>query len=113
MTEQIVMESVESYNEYLVKVPAGCLAIAEHLRNEEVHEALQIILQFSEGAMWLVDASTALQNLDVAVVLPVEKIHEFLNEINSGLEIQDYVLVADLFEYEIAPFFENCTTIEL
>jgi len=113
MAEQIVVESVESYNDYLVKVPSGCLAIAEHLRNEEVSQALQVILQFSEGAMWLVNASTALQKLGVVVDLPVERIHEFLNEINSGLEIQDYVLVADLFEYEMAPFFEECTKIEI
>ena len=46
------------------------------------------------------------------VLFEVEKIHEFLNEMNDGLEIQDYVLVADMFEYEIAPFFEQAPLIK-
>lgn len=110
--EQIVADSIESYNVYLKKIPEGCLEVAEKLRNNEVSDALKLILDFSEGAAWLADASTLLQSMNVTVELPVSKIHEFLNEVNNGLEIQDYVLVADMFEYEIAPFFQTCASIE-
>ncbi|MGE8033502.1 hypothetical protein [Lysinibacillus sp. NPDC093692] len=107
-----VMEVVNSYNEYILKVSSGSIQIAEHLRKDEVPEAMQMILQFSEGMGWLVEASDLLSKNKVTVNLPVEQIHEFLNEINSGLELQDYVLVADMFEYEIAPFFEQLSPIE-
>lgn len=110
--EQVVTDTIESYNNYLKRLPNGCLQIAEHLRNNEVSDALKMILDFSEGATWLVDASSLLQSMQITVDLPVTKIHEFLNEVNSGLEIQDYVVVADMFEYEIAPFFEACAAIE-
>lgn len=110
MTE--IIEVVESYNAYIQNVAPGSLQIAEHLRKDEVQEALQMILQFSEGMGWLVQASDLLSQNNVKVNLQVEKIHEFLNEINTGLEIQDYVLVADMFEYEIAPFFEQATQVE-
>lgn len=112
MMEQIITDTIESYNHYLKKMPDGCLKIAEFLRNNEVSSALKTILDFSEGASWLADASSLLQSMKVTVELPVSKIHEFLNEVNNGLEIQDYVLVADMFEYEIAPFFEGCAAIE-
>lgn len=105
-------EVVQSYNEYIGNVAAGSLQIAEHLRKDEVQQALQSILHFSEGMSWLVEAGDALQRNGLQVSLQVEKIHEFLNEINSGLEVQDYVLVADMFEYEIAPFFEQLTKVE-
>lgn len=111
MSEQI-NEVVTSYNEYIQNIAPGSMKIAEHLRRDEVQEALQMILQFSEGMGWLVQASELLNHKAIKVGLEVEQIHEFLNEINNGLEIQDYVLVADMFEYEIAPFFEEVTQIE-
>lgn len=102
-----VNEVIESYNEYLMKVPTGSLLIANTVREDNKELALQMILEFSEGVSWLVEATQLLSLNNIEVRFEVEKIMEFLEEINSGLEIQDYVLVADLFEYEIAPFFEE------
>ena len=107
-----VNEVVDSFNQYIRNIAPGSFQIAEHLRKDEIQAALQLILQFSEGMGWLVQASELLNQNDVKVRLEVEQIHEFLQEINNGLEIQDYVLVADMFEYEIAPFFEQVADIE-
>lgn len=111
MSEQI-LEVIESYNSYISKIAPGALQIAEHLRKDEIDDAMQMILQFSEGMGWLVQVSELLNQNNVKVILEVEKINEFLLEINNGLEIQDYVIVADMFEYEIAPFFEQCELIK-
>ena len=107
-----VYEVIESFNIYISNIPAGSIQIAEHLRKDEVADAMQLILQFSEGMGWLVQASELLNENGLEVLFEVEKIHEFLNEVNDGLEIQDYVLVADMFEYEIAPFFEQAPPIK-
>lgn len=106
MTEEVV-EVIASFNDYLTKVPAGSIQIANHLREDNVENALQMILDFSEGVGWLVQATELLRQNGVNVEFEAEKIHEFLYEVNAGLEIQDYVLVADMFEYEIAAFFEE------
>lgn len=106
MTDLIV-ETIESYNEYLSKLPNGCLFIAENLREDQIQVALNNIKNFSEGLIWLVDASELLKNNDVEVNMNVERVHDFLNEINDALEIQDYNLVADLFEYELVEFFKD------
>ena len=106
MNEEVV-EVIESYNEYLEKVPSGSRKISDYLRGDHVENALTMILDFSDGMTWLTQASDLLKKNQVNVTFEIEKIHEFLHEINLGLEIQDYVLVADMFEYEIAPFFEN------
>lgn len=110
MTE-ILMETVQSYNEYLPRVVAGSQEIADNLRSDNVAVALTMILDFSEGMSWLVEAIDLFKINEVNVELQIDKIHEFLNEINAGLEMQDYVLVADMFEYEIAPFFEEAAPI--
>ena len=46
---------------------------------------------------------------NVKVDFDISKINEYLEEINDGLEKQDYLLVADIFEYEIVPYFEEAT----
>lgn len=105
MTE--LQELIESYNDYIKKVPTGCQIIADRLREDMIAEAMQGIIDFSEGANWLVQVSDYFQQNGVSVHFETEKIHDYLNEINSGLEIQDYIIVADMFEYEISPFFEE------
>lgn len=109
---EIINEVVESYNDYIQNVASGSQIIADTLRKDQIADAMHMILNFSEGMSWLTDASQLLEGNGVAVNLHIEKIHEFLNEINIGLENQDYVLVADMFEYEITPFFEQVQIIE-
>jgi len=107
-----VNEVIESYNEYIIKIPNGAIYIANSLREDKMNEALLTIKDFSEGVIWLSDAGNLLDKNNVDVSLSIEKIHDFLNEINEGLEKQDFLLVADLFEYEIAPFFQELKLIE-
>lgn len=107
-----VNEVVESYNQYLKNIAPGSLHIAELLRKDDIHAALQLIMQFSEGMGWIVQASELLRSNGVKVTLELHQIHEFLEEVNNGLQMQDYVLVADMFEYEIGPFFEKVVDIE-
>lgn len=111
--KDIVLETIESYNEYIEKVSRGCVKIADYLRKDQISEAMRLILDFSEGMGWLVEARNLLVKNEVKVTLEEEKIHEFLHEVNAGLEIHDYVLVADMFEYEIAPFFEESMPVEV
>ncbi|MGG0662687.1 hypothetical protein ABE042_01090 [Viridibacillus arvi] len=109
---KILYEALESYNEYIKKIPTGCQKIADNFREDKINESLKLIIYFTEGANWLLEVSELLRKNGFLVNLETEKIHEYLNEINQGLEIHDYILVADMFEYEIAPFFENCRIIE-
>ena len=102
-----VKELFESYQAYLHRVPVGCGNIVEMLRKNFVAEALNDVKDFSEGMMWLLDATALLKSNEVDILFDVFPIIDFLEEINEGLTNQDYLLVADLFEYEIIPFFEK------
>lgn len=98
---------IEVYNNYLENVPKGTVRIAEQLREDNMQEAFIAIKDFSEGVLWLSQASDLLKQNGAHVKLDILKIQDFLVEVNEGLEKQDYVIVADMFEYEIAPFFEK------
>jgi len=108
----VITDVKKSYNEYLVKIPHYCQVIADLLRTTQEKESLKLILQFSEGVDWLIEVNVSLNKNGINSTLEIEKIHEFLSEINYGLEIRDFILVADIFEYEIKPFFESCSLYE-
>ncbi|UED80923.1 hypothetical protein FH508_0003235 [Lysinibacillus sp. CD3-6] len=101
-----IKELIGSYNDYVKKIPVGAIYIANYLREDNLNNALTAIKDFSEGVLWLSEASDLLVKNGAEAALNIEQIQEFLIEVNDGLEKQDYVLVADMFEYEIAPFFE-------
>lgn len=111
--DKLIQETKCSYNEYIKKLPVGCQKIADDIRTDNLPVALKGILEFSEGTSWLIEANRLLEKNSISNPLKPEKINEFLNEINNGLEIQDFVLVADMFEYEIKPFFEECSLYEI
>lgn len=105
--EDILNETIFSFNEYIKKLPEGCMMIADTLRNDRIAEALNHIRDFSEGAGWIIEASSLLQKNNVTITFDMTKIIDYLDEINNGLSIGDYNLVADIFEYEIALFFSE------
>lgn len=110
---ELILETVTSYNIYLNKIIDGCNSIVNKIKTEHFTEALQLILQFSEGVEWLAEVNEKLTHFGYQNQMSMEKNHEFLEQINSGLEIQDFILIADIFEYEIKPFFENCKPYEV
>ncbi|MFF2796878.1 hypothetical protein [Lysinibacillus xylanilyticus] len=110
---ELIIETVISYNKYLNQIIDGCNSIVNKIKTDNFTEALQMILQFSEGVEWLAEVNEKLAHFGYQNQMSMEKNHEFLEQINSGLEIQDFILIADIFEYEIKPFFENCKPYEV
>lgn len=97
---------IGEYKDYLEKLPKGCLIIADLLREDKLTDALSSVQDFTEGVIWLSKVSEMLKEESFDFDLDIRKIQEYLIEVNEGLTKQDYVIVADMFEYEIAPFFE-------
>jgi len=100
-------EVVNEYNNYIHAVSLGCVKLGEKLREENKSDALQDILNFSEGMQWITKANNYLIQNNINPTVDLTKIEEYLNEINDALQRQDYYLVADLFEYEITNYFDK------
>lgn len=111
--DTIFDEVILSYNNYLSNIPTGLKNLIEYFRNEQIEQALEQISFFSEGVSWLLEVKDKLEKQNIFVDLEINKIIEFFDEINDGLKNKDYLLVADLFEYEILPFFKECKNIDV
>jgi hypothetical protein len=103
----LIYETQDSFYQYIERVAVGAQMIADYLREDKVGEAMQLIAQFSEGVTWLTQVIVLMREHKYHINIDPSQINEFLLEINDGLERQDYVIVADMFEYEIKPFFEE------
>jgi len=101
------LEIVDEYYKYVAKIPAGLQYIADNLRADNVPIALNEILNFSEGITWIKQMEEILTDQGVNTNLNKQQLEEYLNLINEGLEKQDFVLVADIFEYEMLTYFEQ------
>ena len=100
-------EIIESYNSYLTTLKSGVETIHQNIRVGEKETALQMILDFSEGINWIYEVNSKLNMLGYHNKIDFSEIEPLLNEINEGLSIGDFVLVADIFEYEISASIKN------
>lgn len=111
MPEINYQEIITTFNTYISKLERGCIYIAHEMRNEN-KEILQEIANFAEGIEWLIIMSRELKNVEIMPFLEEEKLVNYLKEITEAIQREDFYLVADLFEYEIAEYFKNPVLIE-
>lgn len=107
--EQNIEEVKVSYYEYIIKVSDGAKIIADLLRKELFEKAFKSIGDFAEGLEWLVNVEKNLIEQGYSINSRISEVIDFMNEINNAIEEADFVLVADLFEYEIQPVFSSAS----
>lgn len=100
-------EILESYNSYIKNLSKGSKKLAEYFRTDKLEEGFEGILDLSEGLTWLSLSNEFLAAKNKIAKKDFSALQSFLLEINEGLKVRDYILVADILEYEIATYFEE------
>lgn len=104
-------EVIQSYNEYLRKLPEGCKVIATLLRENELVLAKENIMYFSEGLLWLNDAQQLLLLHDIKHNLEFDQIQHYLVQINNALEKEAFQEVATIFDSELYTHFNQLSVV--
>lgn len=107
--ENLLVETRESYYEYISKVETGCLTIANQLRIGNMNEAFSGIMNLAEGIQWLLSVEQLMLANNYKIKSRINEANDYLKDINEALENEDYVQVADLFEYEIHEIFSSAS----
>lgn len=114
MSNQINIEEVVShYNNYISKIPNGCIYIINEFKNGDVLNAMKAIADLSEGIDWLFKAKNFLTSKSYNIEFNENELHQILQEVNKFLEKEDYYTVAEVFEYEVLEFFKQLPTIKI
>ena len=99
-------EILESANEYLDNLKNGVESIFNLIQESKEREAIELIPQVAEGMQWIDQVLTAtkdLLNIDEGLGI----VNQYIEEISEALDNEDYILVGDLFNYEILPVLEE------
>lgn len=103
MEEKEVLGTV---NEYLYKLKDGIKSVSELIQEGKEQESFELIAQVADGLQWIDEAFNATKEYHKNE-LNLEEINDFIEEISEALENEDYILVSDLFIYEILPIMEE------
>lgn len=103
MNEKI--EVLRTAYDYINKLESAIERIVVNLDANRINEALLLIGEFAEGVQWLIQAITLTKDIQKSDI-SVEELNVKLNEVVEALENQDYILIMDIFNYEIK-FFLN------
>ena len=103
MAEREVLNTVD---EYLYNLINGVKNVSDLIQEGKEQEAFNFIAQVADGLQWVDEAINVTKQYHNNE-LSLEQINDFLQEISEALENEDYILVSDLFSYEIMPIIED------
>jgi hypothetical protein len=104
MNEQF--ETLQSVKEYMVNLINGIEKAVEYFQIGEEKKGCDLISPIADGIQWMSEALLLTKDIhhqDIELVAMNEK----LKEIVEALENDDFILIGDLFEYELKPIIED------
>ena len=98
-------ELVNDYTNYILNLPEGLKQIINSIEENEYDKLVNQLALFSEGIEWLHSVTRYLQHENLK--FNIQDIADFLTIVVDSAEKQDYIMLSDIIEYELIPYFEN------
>lgn len=105
--EVIITETLDTLKEYIPKLVMASENIAENLQGGDHYEAMQQLPHYFEGIEWVVSALKGIGNNGIDFEIDTSSLNEYLIEVEEAIKHQDYILLADLLEYEFTPILKE------
>lgn len=99
--DEIVIETMKDYNNYLDNLKIYILPLAENFRDGKLNKAIKEVSLLFEGIEWIMTINMKLRELNYINKLDSTRLNNLLNELADAFENKDYNLCADILEYEI------------
>lgn len=104
MEEKI--EVLNTVNEYLNNLKNGIGQLVSAFEVGENNKGCSLIPLVADGIAWIMEAINLTRDIHKNYI-DISMIDDKLNEIVEAIENEDYILVGDLFNYEILPILDN------
>ncbi|KOC31907.1 hypothetical protein [Clostridium botulinum] len=100
------IEALVTANEYLNNLEGGIHQVVEAFQQEDENKGCSLIPLVADGIKWVVDVINLTRDVQKENI-DISEIDEKLEEVVGAIENEDYILVGDLFEYEVLPIIEE------
>lgn len=94
------LEALETAKNYINNLKEGTDKIYNYISEGEENKALALIPDAAEGIEWLSQVLVLTKDVHKKE-LDIYALNDILKEIVDSIENEDYILVGDLFKYEI------------
>lgn len=104
---ELIKETLQSCQEYMPVLISAVADTALLLQSGNEAKGVQIVIKIIDGLQWVIEAVQGVRQNGLPLSIDIADIAVHFPELERALTIRDYVLVADLFEYEIAPTLQS------
>lgn len=104
MDEQF--ETSQNVKENMVNLINKIEKAVKYFHEGEDRKACELIAPIADGIQWVSEAMMHTKNIHHQEIT-LQVMNEKLNEIVEALENEDFILIGDLFEYELKPILED------
>lgn len=105
--EALIVETINSIKDYMPKLIVGCNNTIENLQRGNEAVALQALPGIVEGLEWVLEAISGLKAIGQLKEVQLVELTKHFQDLVSSLELNDYVLLADILDYEVSPVLNN------
>lgn len=105
--EQQIKEIVETVIGYIERMKKHLPDIIKAYRKDDIQEAADQMIDLSDGLIWLEEA---LRHIPAVEEMSHAELKRIYREFIEAFEYKDYLLLADLLEYELIPMVEKLQT---
>lgn len=96
------IEVLKTANEYIDNIKSGIEDIVNKINSGNENDGVALIAQVADGIDWLVNVLRLTSDIHKGEI-SILNMNEKLREIIEALENEDFVLIGDLFNYELLP----------
>lgn len=104
--EELKIETLEMANEYMNNLFSGVKNSVELLYGGNESEGFSLIPSICEGIQWVTEVLVLTKNKNEDLDL-INILYEKLEELIESFENKDYILVADLLNYELVSILQD------
>lgn len=95
-------EILNTAYEYIDKLNNGIKIIVEKIQEGNEYEAIKLIPSVADGIDWLTQTIKVTEEVQKEPI-SIDNLNEQLESLVEAFENEDYILLGDLFNYEIMP----------
>jgi len=104
MTDSLLEDTFKELTSYLPKLISGIDACINSFRNGDINHAASLLYDILNGIDWSLEAiilTVPLHNISI----DIQNVNNVLNNLSTAIRDKDYILTADMLEYEVETVF--------
>jgi hypothetical protein len=102
MDNELIQNNINFLKEYIPKLIAGIEKEVDLLIKNDETLAFDLFQNIAEGLEWTIRSISSIENFGYINDLKLDEMNKVLHEMEESFQKKDFVLLADLLQYEVA-----------